>query len=193
MPHTEYLRKDLYNVVKKFKNKHNIKGISKLKALHLYNLIIKHKMGLPNKKQKIKYRVIMGKRRRVSMESKKLHKKESKTFYPIKKGTFNDKYYRTFNDKYYSEYRIYHPIKKSINKRIIKRTSNDENYQNKKFFKFSGLGIRQSIYADIHYSSENNKEIQDKVKKALSWVLEYYPKDHEIYEVAIKYINKKRK
>ena len=52
MGHKEHYKKDLYRVVRTFKNQHNIKGVSKLTSQQLYNLIVKHKMGLPKKKEK---------------------------------------------------------------------------------------------------------------------------------------------
>merc|ERR1712066_195324 len=54
MGHKEHYKKDLYRVVRTFKNQHNIKGVSKLTSQQLYNLIVKHKMGLPKKKEKEK-------------------------------------------------------------------------------------------------------------------------------------------
>ena len=62
MTHTEYLRKDLYSTVKKFKNKHNLKAISRLKTLQLYNLIGSDKdihLNINKKTTDITYKVTM--------------------------------------------------------------------------------------------------------------------------------------
>lgn len=51
MNHKKYYKKDLYNVAKQFKNQHNVKGISKLKAEELYNLLNQHNIRLPTRQK----------------------------------------------------------------------------------------------------------------------------------------------